>query len=108
MSDVALETIYKIYLDLSKPAGLSDHVDDTDASEHEENMIVLQYFSDLFPFVDMPFETALRMFLSRVKLPLDAQRIELILREFAYPYHEKNEKIFSSVEVVTILAYAVM
>lgn len=71
-------------------------------------MVALQYFSDLFPFDDMPFETALRMFLSRVKLPLDARRIELILREFAYSYHEKNERVFSSMDVVYVLAYGAM
>jgi Sec7-like guanine-nucleotide exchange factor len=41
-------------------------------------------------------------------MPLDARRIEKILEEFAFSYHDNNRRVFSSAKLVKVLAYSVM
>ncbi len=49
-------------------------------------------FVDLFDFNEMKFLTALRLLLSRFRLPGESQKIDRIMEKFAGRYVETNTK----------------
>jgi hypothetical protein len=68
---------------------------------------VLQQFIRLLDFKNIPFVRALRMLLSRFRLPGESQKIERITEVFAEVYYEFNEEgVFSHPDTVFILSYS--
>ena len=49
-------------------------------------------YIDLFDFSEMPFVAALRLLLSRFRLPGEAQKIDRIMEKFAGRYCETNAR----------------
>eukprot|EP00753_Platysulcus_tardus_P014511 PLAT4385.1.p1 GENE.PLAT4385.1~~PLAT4385.1.p1 ORF type:complete len:445 (-),score=150.21 PLAT4385.1:127-1302(-) len=66
----------------------------------------LKSYVQQFQFKDMPFELALRYYLSRFKLPGEAQKIDRLVEEFGQHYYACNPAQFSSSDTVGILAFS--
>jgi hypothetical protein len=54
------------------------------------NTAILESYVDLFDFVDMEFDMALRRFLSKFRLPGEAQKIDILMEKFATKYYAQN------------------
>ena len=53
-------------------------------------------YVDLFDFKEMGFVSALRLLLSRFRLPGEAQKIDRIMEKFAGRYYETNTKLVTN------------
>ena len=78
----------------------------------EFNVAVLEAYVRLFgeTFVDLALDVALRMFLSKFKLPGEAQQIDRILERFANVYYEKNRRtgVYVKADVCFILSFSLI
>mmetsp|Transcript_23896 Transcript_23896/g.75261 ORF Transcript_23896/g.75261 Transcript_23896/m.75261 type:complete len:362 (-) Transcript_23896:7-1092(-) len=70
------------------------------------NVAALTHFSTLFDFTDKSFLDALRMFLGRLRLPGEAQKIDRIVEAFARSYHAANPETFANMDTVQILSFS--
>uniref|UniRef100_A0A7S3A2K3 SEC7 domain-containing protein n=1 Tax=Rhodosorus marinus TaxID=101924 RepID=A0A7S3A2K3_9RHOD len=95
-------------------AGLLKNVRDLDATvvgeylgeADEISLEVMKTYTKSFDFGGMPFEDALREFLSGFRLPGEAQKIDRIMEAFAGQFHEGNPTIFASKDTPFVLAYS--
>ena len=71
---------------------------------------VLMAFIEYLDFEDMEFDNALRTFLSKFRLPGEAQKIDRIMEKFAHHYYEQNEKnnIFPTEDQAYLLAFSLI
>lgn len=69
---------------------------------------VLQAFCDYFDFSKLEFDNALREFLSRFRLPGEAQKIDRIMECFAQKYHTCNPGIFHDSDTAYLLAFSLI
>eukprot|EP01113_Clastostelium_recurvatum_P040797 TRINITY_DN638_c0_g1_i7.p1 TRINITY_DN638_c0_g1~~TRINITY_DN638_c0_g1_i7.p1 ORF type:complete len:1001 (+),score=251.77 TRINITY_DN638_c0_g1_i7:178-3180(+) len=76
----------------------------------EWNVRVLHSFVDLMQFGGLDFDTALRKYLSKFRLPGEAQKIDRMMEAFAQQYHSQNmdSKIFQNSDAVYVLAFSVL
>jgi len=72
------------------------------------NIDVLKCFVDLFDFSGMPFDGAVRSFLSTFRLPGEAQKIDKIMEQFASRYCSNNPQVFEHPDTAYVLAFALI
>lgn len=74
------------------------------------NIQVLDYFVRLQPFHHVPFDRALRQFLSTFRLPGEAQQIDRMMERFAKWYVECNPEhpLFRHSDIAYILAFSII
>eukprot|EP01117_Protostelium_nocturnum_P001259 TRINITY_DN1157_c0_g1_i1.p1 TRINITY_DN1157_c0_g1~~TRINITY_DN1157_c0_g1_i1.p1 ORF type:complete len:1157 (+),score=243.01 TRINITY_DN1157_c0_g1_i1:169-3639(+) len=72
------------------------------------NLQVLKDFVGLMDFVDLDFDDALRLFLSKFALPGEAQQIDKIMEAFATQYCKHNPTIFGNQDSAYILAFSLI
>lgn len=81
-------------------------------SEYEEyNQRILSEFVAYCDFSGLDFDDALRYFLSKFRLPGEAQKIDRIMERFAKRYVENNQKIleiFVNQDTAYILAFSLI
>lgn len=69
---------------------------------------VLHAYVEQFDFSNMEFDNALREFLSRFRLPGEAQKIDRIMECFAQRYHSNNPGIFPDSDSAYLLAFSLI
>lgn len=67
---------------------------------------VLHEYVELIDFVDMPFDVAIRHFLSGFRLPGESQKIDRLMEKFAERYYLQNTNEFASADMAFILAFS--
>lgn len=77
-------------------------------SHKERNLKVLKAYCHSLDFSGLEFDRALRLLLSRFKLPGEAQQIERIVEIFAKVFHSDNPTIFVDEDTPFILAYSLL
>lgn len=77
-------------------------------SYKEKNRKVLRAYCELLDFRKSDFDQALRLLLSRFKLPGEAQQIERIVNVFASVYHRDNPQVFGDEDTPFVLAYSLL
>eukprot|EP01119_Soliformovum_irregulare_P001357 TRINITY_DN1107_c0_g1_i7.p1 TRINITY_DN1107_c0_g1~~TRINITY_DN1107_c0_g1_i7.p1 ORF type:complete len:513 (-),score=95.53 TRINITY_DN1107_c0_g1_i7:25-1563(-) len=73
-----------------------------------DNTEILRCYADLFSFFDMDFDVAIREFLSKFRLPGEAQKIDRIMEQFAQRYSTCNPAIFPSPDPAYVLAFSII
>lgn len=64
-------------------------------------------FASLYDFADLPFALALRKFLSKFRLPGEAQCIDRFMEAFSKElYHQQGASIFANADAVYVLAFS--
>lgn len=77
--------------------------------EHDEQSTeILSRFINYLDFAKMDFDQALRTFLSKFRLPGEAQKIDRIMESFARRYHENNPGIFQNEDMAYMLAFSLI
>eukprot|EP01100_Stratorugosa_tubuloviscum_P002714 TRINITY_DN1645_c0_g1_i2.p1 TRINITY_DN1645_c0_g1~~TRINITY_DN1645_c0_g1_i2.p1 ORF type:complete len:1407 (-),score=647.45 TRINITY_DN1645_c0_g1_i2:5-4201(-) len=71
-------------------------------------LAVLKAFVEYMNFTDLEFDTALRHYLSKFRLPGEAQKIDRIMERFAHRYCENTPGKFPSEDSAYLLAFAVI
>ncbi|KAF2071316.1 hypothetical protein CYY_007366 [Polysphondylium violaceum] len=74
----------------------------------ESNKRILQQFVSEYNFVAKEFDESLREFLSKFRLPGEAQKIDRIMESFAMKYHKDNPQIFSDPDSAYLLAFSLI
>jgi len=69
---------------------------------------VLHEYVNLMNFDGLPFDNAIRFYLSGFRLPGEAQKIDRILEKFAERYSEQNPSAFPSADVAFILSFSII
>lgn len=77
-------------------------------SHKEKNREILKAYCQLLDFRKLTFDQALRLLLSRFKLPGEAQQIERIVQVFASVFHNDNPTVFNDEDTPFILAYSLL
>jgi len=72
------------------------------------DLAVLQAYVDLLDFTSTPFDTALRLFLSRFRLPGEAQKIDRIINAFSQRYYADNPALFPNQDTPYVLAFSLI
>jgi len=72
------------------------------------NIGVLRAFVDYFDFSNLEFDNALRDFLSRFRLPGEAQKIDRIMECFAERFHTTSPGIFPDADTAYLLAFSLI
>lgn len=67
---------------------------------------VLHEYVEQMNFENMPFDMAIRHFLSGFRLPGEAQKIDRIMEKFAERYYLQNSDVFASADMAFILAFS--
>src|SRR3989338_3346884 len=78
---------------------------------HEQfDVSTMHAYVDLFTFKEMPFDAAIRHFLSHFRLPGEAAKIDRIMEKFASRYFEENTAsgAFADADAAYILGFAVI
>lgn len=70
------------------------------------NLAALRAYTALFPFTGKSFDDALRDFLSRFRLPGEAQKIDRIMEAFAGHFQKCNPQAFPSADTAYVLAFS--
>jgi len=77
--------------------------------EHDEQSTeIVARFIKYLDFTKMDFDQALRTFLSKFRLPGEAQKIDRIMESFARRYHENNPGIFQNEDMAYMLAFSLI
>jgi len=76
--------------------------------EYEKGFVVkvLQAYVNQLDFADLPFDHAIRLFLSGFRLPGEAQKIDRLMESFAERYYLQNRTVFASADMAFILAFS--
>lgn len=69
---------------------------------------VLHHYVEALDFNGLPFDDAIRLFLSGFRLPGEAQKIDRIMEKFAERYTRQNLDVFPSADTAFILAFSVI
>jgi len=71
---------------------------------------ILMAFIEYLDFENMEFDNALRTFLSKFRLPGEAQKIDRIMEKFAHHYFEQNKKsnVFPTEDQAYLLAFSLI
>eukprot|EP00002_Diphylleia_rotans_P016528 TRINITY_DN3218_c0_g1_i3.p1 TRINITY_DN3218_c0_g1~~TRINITY_DN3218_c0_g1_i3.p1 ORF type:complete len:990 (+),score=197.12 TRINITY_DN3218_c0_g1_i3:89-3058(+) len=72
------------------------------------NISVLYAYVDKLDFSGMPFDDAIRYFLSGFRLPGEAQKIDRMMEKFAERYCRNNPSIFKHADTAYVLAYSII
>ena len=76
----------------------------------EKSQRLLSAFVEYVNFEGMEFDNALRTFLSKFRLPGEAQKIDRIMEKFAHRYYEQNIKdnVFPTEDQAYLLAFSLI
>ena len=74
----------------------------------EKVLKVLHSYCMLLKFNKVEFDQAIRLLLSRFRLPGEAQQIERIIWEFALAFYESNKEDYDNADELFPLAYAII
>ena len=77
-------------------------------SHKEHRVNVLKAYCHAMDFTNLEFDQALRLFLSRFKLPGEAWQIERIVLNFAEAYNKDNPTTFQDPDTPYILSYSLL
>ncbi|CAJ1959317.1 unnamed protein product [Cylindrotheca closterium] len=69
---------------------------------------VLHHYIHSLDFEDLPFDDAIRLFLSGFRLPGEAQKIDRIMEKFAERFTIQNPEVFHNADTAFILAFSVI
>lgn len=69
---------------------------------------ILHHYVDELDFMGLPFDDAIRLFLSGFRLPGEAQKIDRIMEKFAERFTRQNLDVFPSADTAFILAFSVI
>jgi brefeldin A-inhibited guanine nucleotide-exchange protein len=69
---------------------------------------ILHHYVEALDFAGLPFDEAIRLFLSGFRLPGEAQKIDRIMEKFAERYTSQNPEVFPSADTAFILAFSVI
>ncbi|GAX26099.1 hypothetical protein FisN_42Hh007 [Fistulifera solaris] len=69
---------------------------------------VLHEYVRLLNFEGLPFDDAIRYFLSSFRLPGEAQKIDRIMEKFAERFTEQNAGVFPSADAAFILSFSII
>eukprot|EP00834_Sanchytrium_tribonematis_P006564 NODE_495_length_6825_cov_1.481267.p1 type:complete len:1155 gc:universal NODE_495_length_6825_cov_1.481267:1429-4893(+) len=69
---------------------------------------LMRAFVDLYDFRDLSFLSALRLLLTKFRLPGEAQKIDRIMLKFAERFTLMNPEVFANADTAYILAYSVI
>ncbi|KAL9190141.1 hypothetical protein ACHAXT_007352 [Thalassiosira profunda] len=69
---------------------------------------VLRAYGDALDFAGMPFDDAIRYYLSGFRLPGEAQKIDRIMEVFAARYTDQNAGVFPTADSAFILAFSII
>lgn len=69
---------------------------------------ILHYYVNELDFSGLPFDDAIRLFLSGFRLPGEAQKIDRIMEKFAERFTSQNPSVFASADTAFILAFSVI
>ncbi|KAA8494452.1 Brefeldin A-inhibited guanine nucleotide-exchange protein 1 [Porphyridium purpureum] len=76
------------------------------------NIEVMHAYTDTFDFSGLPFDEALRLYLSKFRIPGEAQKIDRIMEKFASCYCKNNDAenraIFANADTAYVLAYSII
>ncbi|EFA76525.1 pleckstrin domain-containing protein [Heterostelium album PN500] len=72
------------------------------------NKEMLQSFVNYYNFESKEFDEALRNFLSKFKLPREAQQIDRVMESFAMKYHNDNPGKFTDSDTAYLLAFSLI
>ncbi|KAL4441362.1 hypothetical protein ABPG74_013657 [Tetrahymena malaccensis] len=75
-------------------------------SNKERNQKILEAFCGLMDFRNLRFDEAMRLFLSRFRLPGESQQIDRIVQKFTKVYSNDNPTIFKDEDTPYILCYS--
>lgn len=67
---------------------------------------VMHAYTDIVEMAGMPFDGALRVYLSGFRLSGEAQKIDRIMEKFSSHYCECNPSVFENAETAFVLAYS--
>ena len=70
------------------------------------NLDVLAAYSSLIDYTDMDFDKAIKKFLSRFRLPGEAQKIDRIMEKFAAKFYECNPTVFDNADTAFVLGFS--
>ncbi len=71
-------------------------------------MLILAAFCRMLNFTGMEFDRAMRLLMSKFRLPGEAQQIERVIWEFALAFYEANSDIYANADELFPLAYAII
>lgn len=74
----------------------------------KEELAILQAYADLLDFTSIAFDTSLRLFLSRFRLPGEAQKIDRIINTFSQRYYADNPSLFPNQDTPYVLAFSLI
>jgi len=69
---------------------------------------VLHEYVRMMDLAGLPFDDAIRYYLSGFRLPGEAQKIDRIMEKFAERYTEQNPDVFPTADVAFILAFSII
>jgi len=69
---------------------------------------VLNQYANAMDFAGLPFDDAIKMYLSGFRLPGEAQKIDRIMEKFAERYTTQNTDVFPTADAAFILAFSVI
>jgi brefeldin A-inhibited guanine nucleotide-exchange protein len=69
---------------------------------------ILHHYADALDLSGLPFDEAIRLFLSGFRLPGEAQKIDRIMEKFAEKFTSQNPDLFPSADTAFILAFSVI
>lgn len=78
------------------------------SSPGEYNIKILHAYVDSQDYSNMEFSEAIRFFLSKFRLPGEAQKIDRLMEKFADRYTKCNSDIFSSADAAYVLGFSVI
>ena len=77
-------------------------------SHKEKNIKVLKAYCNTLDFSNLEFDHALRLLLSRFKIPGEAWQIERVVQMFAEVYYKDNPNSFVDADTPYILSYSLL
>ena len=69
---------------------------------------VLHHYAGALDFTGVPFDDAIRLFLSGFRLPGEAQKIDRIMEKFAERFTLQNPEVFPSADTAFVLGFSVI
>ena len=69
---------------------------------------VLHHYAAALDLAGVPFDDAIRLFLSGFRLPGEAQKIDRIMEKFAERFTQQNPEVFPSADTAFVLGFSVI
>lgn len=76
--------------------------------DHPKNQSIFKRFCEYLDLTNLDIDEAIRLLLSRFRLPGEAQQIERVVDFFSQIYYRDNPGVFENYEVGFILCYSII